>query len=382
MKVRSSSATSPGGCWPTPTQQLLLRACLSQGEEALAAWQAWHQRTDFENLDAGSNRLLPLLWRNLAAQGVGEAQLRRYRSVGRHGWVKNQLLLAQAAHLLRALHSENIATIILKGGAIATLYYPDFAARPMDDFDILVPAQQAPRAFGLLIERGYGLQNWAHTPRLSARCLSVFHGNTFGKPGESKFDVHQHVLPHSHAHNSDEFWAASVALQINGVSTRALCAEDNFLHVCAHGARWNEVPPLRWIADATLIWRASPNFDWARLVAQTRRHQLAIPLRQSLRYLHEQNFVEVPAAILRQLSALPTHRAQRREWAAGLRPASSHSMALKLWLRARAYARWNATNSAWQRPFSLPRYLQFFWGLDGIAQVPAYGFARLRETIK
>ncbi|RYX82450.1 hypothetical protein EON83_19195 [bacterium] len=372
-----------GGCWPTPTQELLLRAALIDGEKAVELWQQWHQQTDIENLDSSSSRLLPLLLCNLEKQGVPRSHLTRYKSVSRYYWLKNQLLFEQAKHLVLLLEDNGIPTLILNGGAIIPLYYPKSPARPMDDFDILVPSREASRAFDLLLANDYRLKVWKSAVAPSEQFYSVLHAHTFyyqqdPRSAKHNFDVHQHVFPQSFTPDADdEFWDAAVPFEFEGISSRALCPEDMLLHMCAHGVYWADVPPLRWIADATLILRATPEFDWNRLVAQTKRLGLSGPVHQALKYLHRLDLdISVSPDAIRQLAAIPTSRAQRREWRVFTRPRASHSLALKFWLRTRAYARWNAANPAWKRPFTFPRYMQFLWGFDSFSKVPSYGLKR------
>ena len=66
---------------------------LIQGDEALNAWHEWCACTNIEHLDSGSARLLPLLAHNLQKHGVSSSHLKRYQSISRYAWVRNQLLL-------------------------------------------------------------------------------------------------------------------------------------------------------------------------------------------------------------------------------------------------------------------------------------------------
>ena len=47
---------------PTVEEELLLKACLTKGEEALRSWRAWGDSVDIEDIVIGSQRLLPLLY--------------------------------------------------------------------------------------------------------------------------------------------------------------------------------------------------------------------------------------------------------------------------------------------------------------------------------
>jgi hypothetical protein len=53
--------------FPTPTQLLLLRACLETAAEARAAWEEWSTVVDLDHVDHESCYLLPLLDKNLRA---------------------------------------------------------------------------------------------------------------------------------------------------------------------------------------------------------------------------------------------------------------------------------------------------------------------------
>ena len=49
-------------CWPSRQQELLLKASLLRGKEALSAWEEWRSDVDIEQVDVASHRLLPLLY--------------------------------------------------------------------------------------------------------------------------------------------------------------------------------------------------------------------------------------------------------------------------------------------------------------------------------
>jgi hypothetical protein len=74
------------GCWPNEPQRLLLQAALLDGDRASTASRAWCARIDLDLLDAGSLRLLPLLYRAMTARGESWTHLGRLAaSIGRPG---------------------------------------------------------------------------------------------------------------------------------------------------------------------------------------------------------------------------------------------------------------------------------------------------------
>ena len=81
-----------GGCWPTREQELLLQAALMQGKETIDAWEAWKSTVEIAQIDQGSYRLLPLLYKNLRDHGVEDPWADTLKGVYRSTWYKNQLL--------------------------------------------------------------------------------------------------------------------------------------------------------------------------------------------------------------------------------------------------------------------------------------------------
>src|SRR5574341_997684 len=86
-------------CWPDRRQRLLLRAALLADGDALDAWQAWKSEADFDQLDYGTARILPLLYRNLTFLQIHDPFLRRLKGIYRRTWYANQLTLRDLAGL-------------------------------------------------------------------------------------------------------------------------------------------------------------------------------------------------------------------------------------------------------------------------------------------
>src|SRR5512147_1502008 len=78
-----------GRCWPTVQQEWLIRAALLKGKDALDAWKEWKSSVDVEELDPGSHRMLPLLYRNLKSQGIKDPSMYKYKGVYDQTWYGN-----------------------------------------------------------------------------------------------------------------------------------------------------------------------------------------------------------------------------------------------------------------------------------------------------
>lgn len=289
-----------GNCWPTADHELLLRAALTRGEGSIAAWQAWRERTDVEALDNGSQGLLPLLSRSLEQQGVNHSDMRRYVSVYKRVWARNQLLMHRMVEVLKLLHERAIHTMILKGAALLLAYYEDLGARAMNDFDILVPTDQAEQAIQAMEQTAW------QTVFPTVRSRIRFTHSVLFEDGPDDFDLHWHVMEECCLPDADAaFWAGAVEVSHLDVETRMLNATDQLLHVIVHGLRWAETPPIRWVADSmTILGNAAERVDWVRLLAHCEGCGTVVPLRYGLDYLAERFAAPVPQKVLARLAGL------------------------------------------------------------------------------
>ena len=149
------SANDIGNLRPTPTQVLLLRASLMQGEDAIDSWHKWKSLTNLNDVDKGSKRLFPLAYMNLVSQGVRDPLFGEFKEIWHGTWYGNKIMFHQLAELLRLFHGAGIETLILKGAALALLYYEDCGVRPMEDVDVLIPTKKAASAVKLLKRLGW-----------------------------------------------------------------------------------------------------------------------------------------------------------------------------------------------------------------------------------
>ncbi len=134
---------------------MLLRACLLSGAECLKAWEEWRRFFETGQVDNGSQRLLPLLYRNLRNQGIPDPLLDKFKAEYFQTWSQNQFSFRRAAALIEAFNRAGIQTMLLKGSALALLYYEDVGLRPMMDIDVLVHRHQVKLAIRLLNDLGW-----------------------------------------------------------------------------------------------------------------------------------------------------------------------------------------------------------------------------------
>ena len=230
---------------PRPDQLLLLRAALSDGDDALRAWARWSEQVGLDAAERASQRLLPLVYANLRRLGADDPELPRLKGLYRHAWYRNQLLFRRVAEVVRRFREAGVETLVLKGIALSVLHYRDSGVRPMEDADVLVRPDRAAEAVGLLLASG-----WRPLEVVPAY-LEVKHAHPFEHEAGERLDLHWNAL--WEAAPDDDLWSAAVPLEVAGEPTLALDPTDQLLHVCVHGVQWDPTPAIRWVADAVTV---------------------------------------------------------------------------------------------------------------------------------
>lgn len=315
-----------GFCWPNAGQELVLKAALGSGARAVEAWRAWRRSVDIAEVDAGSFRLLPLLYRNLTSQGCDPEELGKLKGIFRQSWCRHQVGLHALAGVLRALQDAGVETIVLKGAALALLCYRDPGVRPMKDLDVLVPPARRTEADDAVQRQG-----WRPLAMVDPDAIAERH---YSAAGGKELDIHHYLLPYDRYTGADDsLWSAAVPLEIEGVVSRALAPADQLFHVLVHGVAWNQVPQVRWVADAvTVIRSAATRLDWDRVLEQTTRRSFVPAVRSGLDYLRRTFEVDVPADVVRRLDAVQVSRGHRLEhWARQRGPFTPLGWAPLIW---------------------------------------------------
>jgi hypothetical protein len=357
-----SPGAAAGQAAPDELKLLLLRAALSEGEQAHSAWRAAGRELEaISELDGESYRLLPLLYRNLVNQGVEDPRLEQLKGVYRHSWYANHLLFHEAGVLLGSLKDAGIDTLVLKGGALTCLYYDAPGTRPMEDVDVLVRERQVRQAIEVLGRNGWKLNAAAPLEGILRTRHSVEYQHSRGQ----KLDLHWSPL--WQPTREEQFWDDAIPLEIGGVRTLALCPEDQLLNICVHGVGWNMHSPY-WAADAAMLIRSrQDSFDWAKLVERARVNELSASLEHGLRFLREQlELTEIPSYVIDELAAIPRATAERRAYRIGLGPPRHGGEYLRMWDRYRRQAALEG-----RRP-TVPDFLTYVrenWGLANRRQL-------------
>lgn len=382
--MSSPSPAIKGNHLPTPTQKLLLKTILGPSGQLIRNWHQWQQAVALDDIDHGSFRIIPMLSHLLRQQSAEGPDIKRYAGMCRKAWYSNKLIFHPTAQLIRQWKSEGRELAVLKGLALAHLYYPDPALRPMDDVDILVPPDQAVSTIDWFFENG-----WKHNydiPHQSLVKYSVQKEHSVDMKHSSGHTVDAHWQPLRYPMPRDliqELWDAMITVEIMGLPVKTLCPTDQLLHTCIHGFSWNRVPPLRWIMDAHMILKKDGDkVDWQRFTRFTTQLHLAPIAGAALKYLQEEYDEPIPAAVVNHLCALPWQEWQKIEFQTWTDLTPSNHLHYFLHIR---YQRLQATLPDWaakSRWRAKCDFLKIYWELDSDTQLLGYLLRRSGQKIR
>jgi hypothetical protein len=350
-----------------PRERLLLEAAVCEDERARDAWNQWSMRVRGDRLTYADLRLLASAHRRLRELGIEDPVLELARGAHRRAWYDNQLRIRRAGGAVADLTAAGIQPLVLKGAALALLHYRDLGARPMRDVDLLVGPSCIREAVRVLASRGW------HVAPAQGRENGPLNYGTHIEDGAG-YEIDLHAYGSMESADDSDFWESSVPLSLLGTPARALGSAEQLLHVCVHGARWDEGHSAGWAVDAMAILRSADELDWERLVERTVARRLTVAVGDALGWLRESLGADVPSWVSRAISTGPRLRFEQGIHRLSTRAPERWHFALFAWDR---YRRFRQLAPAERRPRSFSRFLQSAWELESRSQLLAYGLRRL-----
>ena len=229
--------------WPTAQQELLLQAALLPGEAARAAWLRIRASIRSGPLDAPSESLLPLVYRNIVSLGDVGDDIESLKMRYVHTWSDNLTLYQTVRPLLLALERAGIDAVVLKGLALVARVYGDLGVRPMADVDLLVAPADLDRTAAIAADLGWQ-PRYRLTPDSAAS--STRRRSTMRRASRATCTGASSRRPEATrpTGSSAPMPRRSTSRALDSGSSRR---RTSFSHVCGHAARWNEVPAIRWV---------------------------------------------------------------------------------------------------------------------------------------
>jgi Uncharacterised nucleotidyltransferase len=289
---------------PGPEQELLLHAALDADDVALKAFSRWRAAIDFDRIDGGSMRLLPLVVDNLGSKLGDDDVAGRARGIAKYTWAHIQQAQRVMAPVLSALNDAGITPMLLKGWALPDEYGGRGWLRARFDLDLLVPEERFSSAANLFEEHGF------------SRAFDVEHGDQrigdrhavgFSGPGGLDVDLHRRALPTiNQAGAEGPFWDAAHPVALGDAKCLVPNRADLLVMTIEHAWRWNPADSgVRWVADAVVLLRDPEAVDWDRLIAMSKRYWLQALVDDSLSYLARAYGTPYPDGVRRRLNGAP-----------------------------------------------------------------------------
>ena len=230
----------------------------------------------FDPLDYDSQRLLPMVYRNL--EKSGDPYVTALRGNYRYNWLKGNRFLKVAIEVVGALQKAGFDVMLLKGMPIALLYYKNLGLRPMDDIDIFIPLHQIEDAINFL-EGNFELKANMHENEL--RKLGMFHAIHFTDGKGLDFDLHSHFhIYNLNAEANQPMWDGKIPLQLTPqLTTSTLSPTHQLYRNFTHGYSWHlSESAIRWIPDSLIIMKESANqIDWNGLFELAKKQKFILP---------------------------------------------------------------------------------------------------------
>jgi len=331
----------------------LLHAILDKDPRAaMSHFEAWSSSIRFDEIEGGSYRLIPALYKKISQLKASFPHQERMKGIYRYFLFQTRLQMHQSRKVLDAFDHAQIDFMLLKGAALIAAYYESPALRPMNDIDILVKRADAERAFQLLQSLGW------HTDRNRdfQRAFHTLHSISLTQANQVDFDLHWNVIYQVAWEGSEQaYWEETETALLGDHSVSILKPEMQVLHNIAHGLRFNTLSAIRWIPDVMLILeKRKDQLDWNHLLNLAKERRLVYSLRYGLTLLADEFKAEIPQSFLENLQAMPVSKAERKLHAAMNQP-SRFTMFKAHW---QIYMLHREKDPYWKRLIGLPHYIK------------------------
>ncbi len=274
-------------------EDLVVTACLARPEETEAALRVWESAVPMDDIDGGSQRLVPYLYRKLERLKITARNHGILKGIyTRYWYLFNVMGMPTLTSITVILEPEQY--LVLKGLALQALVYgADPPTRPCDDVDILVRQSDRESIYHRLVANGFKADG-NKTP-------DVFLNNKIGinmQRGTEAVDLQWGLyMATRDPAFEDRLFARKIPLTISGFPLFTLSPTDHLLHTLLHGAARNSVSPIRWVLDAKLLIDGTA-IDWKLFVDEVKTMGWARPITRQLRLLVEKYHVDVPGYVV------------------------------------------------------------------------------------
>lgn len=208
--------------------------------------------------------LSPLVWWNLKrfpSRLIPEPVQRQLQDRFLHASARHQILTRELVDLLGRFGDCGLRAIPLKGPTLIAQLYSGLPLRESTDLDILVPAEEFPKARDLLEGLGY-LCRTKLKPREAGAYVRAAGEMAFTRADGLTVDLHVRLGPRWFREPllHDLLWRRPITVPLGHTRVPSLGDEDLLLYLCYHGGKelWSG---LKWVCDIDRLVRVA-RVDW------------------------------------------------------------------------------------------------------------------------
>jgi hypothetical protein len=225
--------------------------------------------------EAERHGLAPLVSHHLStiSTSLNDVELKKLRIqfVRNRNRVRVQMKMLEK--MLSGFGNKDIGALVLKGGALCNLIYPDPALRPLSDLDILVKEADAPNAFAILSDMGFTpgrMEQKHHMLHALPEMSMLVDGITV------LVDIHKNVFTNLHPASLSLEDAAKplISFRVGDQPAFTLGHEEMLLHLCHHLITPGQAIRLISVSDIVgFVTRYADDIQWERIHG---RHRFVI----------------------------------------------------------------------------------------------------------
>jgi putative nucleotidyltransferase-like protein len=281
---KSKRSNGFGGVLPVGRLNHLMLAALGRGD-SVAEWRRYLDLLGTNAADEGERRLYPLAAQHLPEGALSREELAPLRAQGRAAFVRREILFVSAGDIDDLLNRAGVRAALLKGLALQIRVYGERTMRASSDIDLYVAVSDLEACLKAVAAAG-----WMRTearPRTgdAAIIASTQTRLTFQMPSGTQVDIHWCPRQSLEFDRQlvDQFTDDLNERSYRGRSWRIPSDLWLLFETIEHGMAWNEVTPIRWLADAVqLLDRDDVDLDWDRLCHLVERTHLNLSFATAL----------------------------------------------------------------------------------------------------
>ena len=210
--------------------------------------------------------IIPLLYKRLKGEMVDLVpvdELSTLRTLFLANAARNIQMTQHLLQVLDLLADSGIEAMPFKGPVLAVQAYRDLSMRSFVDLDILIHANDLYRAYQVLTDKGYILNDPIQTS-IEKKLNPIYQKDLCFSLNDNEFlEIHWKFFERLYAVplDMDQIWDRSIPLFINDQKVKTLSPEDMIIVLCFHGLK-HAYQDLKWLADLTYMISNHPDLRW------------------------------------------------------------------------------------------------------------------------